>query len=64
MKPTQTTVHFVCAVRTHDALRETAEADARSVSSLIRKIIQDWYDQQHGRLPFPRRGSRQEAATT
>jgi hypothetical protein len=63
MKPTQTTVHFVCAVRTHDALRETAEADARSVSSLIRKIIQDWYDQQ-GRSPFERRASKREAATT
>jgi hypothetical protein len=43
MKKIPVTVNFVCDARALDALRETAEADARSVSSLLRKIIHDWY---------------------
>jgi hypothetical protein len=45
MKRIPVTVNFVTDARTHDALRETAEADSRSVSSLIRMIIQRWYDE-------------------
>jgi hypothetical protein len=41
-------VNVVIDTKAHDALRKTAEADARSVSSLLRLIIQDWYD---GRTP-------------
>jgi hypothetical protein len=45
MKRRPCTVNFVCDLRAHDALRETAEADSRSVSSLIRKIIQTWFEE-------------------
>ena len=37
------TTNVMLDARAHDALRKTAEADARSVSSLVRKIIADWY---------------------
>jgi hypothetical protein len=44
MKRTPITINFVADTRLRDNLREAAETDARSVSSLIRKIIQDWDD--------------------
>jgi hypothetical protein len=56
------TTNVMLDARAHDALRKTAEADARSVSSLVRKIIADWYAQQ----PMPpqqrRREKRSEAS--
>jgi hypothetical protein len=56
MKRTQTWVGFQTSAATHDALREIAEVEARSVSSLIRKIIADWLadrtpQRQHRRRP-------------
>jgi hypothetical protein len=60
MKKTPVSVNFVTDVTIHDALRETAEAEARSVSSLIRLIIRDWYAQR--KPPRRLRSERTEAA--
>jgi hypothetical protein len=56
MKRTQSAVFFQTDLTIHDALRETAEAEARSVSSLVRKIVADWYSartppRQHRKRP-------------
>jgi hypothetical protein len=59
MKRTQSWVGFQTDAAIHDALRETAEAEARSVSSLIRKIINDWYAERP-----PQRQHRKRAETS
>jgi hypothetical protein len=60
MKRTQSSVNFQTDAVIHDMLRETAEAEARSVSSLVRKIIADWYAE---RTPPRQHRKRPEAST-
>jgi hypothetical protein len=38
--------NFVVGVETYELLRKTADAEERSVSSLIRLILTDWHERQ------------------
>jgi predicted SpoU family rRNA methylase len=43
MKTKRITTNVMLDAKAFEALRKTAEADARSVSSLVRLIIANWY---------------------
>jgi hypothetical protein len=63
MKKIPVSVNFVTSASIHDALRETAEAEERSVSNLIRKIISDWYAERGQTLtPRQQRSKRSQVA--
>jgi hypothetical protein len=59
MKKTSSWIGFQSDAVTHDRLRQVAEDEARSVSSLIRKIVADYFAER-GQVPAPRQHRRRE----
>jgi hypothetical protein len=60
MKRTPVTINFVADTRMHNDLREAAEADERSVSSLVRLAVRAWLDGPS--RPPPQRSKREASA--
>jgi hypothetical protein len=59
MKRVLTSVNFQTDAAMHDALRKAARAEVRTVSSLVRKIVADWFADR-GQTFTPRQQRRRE----
>jgi hypothetical protein len=57
-------VNMMIDVEACEALRKTAEADARSVSSLVRLIVRDWLASRKLVPPQQRRREKRQAEAT